>query len=99
MTQKTGQEKLQEIEIKINQLETRKKRLENRIKEQKRKERTRRLIQVGAIFEKYFEFEGEEDAEKIALAYSDFVKKAKDNIVKLSLEDIQKILEERRKKQ
>ncbi|MDQ0216865.1 hypothetical protein J2S13_003363 [Oikeobacillus pervagus] len=36
------------------------------MKEKERKERTRRLIQVGAIFEKYFEIEDVDQAEKIA---------------------------------
>lgn len=99
MAVKTGEEKIQELDTRINQLEMRKQRLENRMKEQERKKRTRRLIQVGAIFEKYFDIEGEENAEKIALAYSDFIRKSKEDILKLSLEDIQKAVEKQRKKE
>lgn len=99
MAVKAGEEKIQELDTKINQLVMRKQRLENRMKEQERKKRTRRLIQVGAIFEKYFDIEGEENAEKIALAYSDLIRKSKDDILKLSLEDIQKAVEKQRKKE
>ena len=39
-----------------------------RLKARERKERTRRLIQVVTIFEKYFDVEGEEEAEKLIRA-------------------------------
>ncbi|WP_394530883.1 hypothetical protein [Priestia aryabhattai] len=53
-----------------------------RVKEKKRKERTtRRLIQVGAIFEKHFEIQSEEEAEKIAKALQSYVGKNKDKIL------------------
>lgn len=81
MAQKTGEERIQEIETKINQLETRKIRLGNRLNEQKRKERTRRLIQVGAIFEKYFEIEGEVEAELIASKLANHVKQHKHDLL------------------
>lgn len=73
--------KIEEINKKINQLETRKTRIENRMKEQERKERTRRLIQVGAIFEKYFEIQGQEQAELIASSLAEYVKKNKQNLL------------------
>lgn len=55
-----------------------------------RKERTRRLIETGAIFEKYFEISSKEEALKIAKALSDLVKSKKSDINKTSLtqEDI-----------
>ncbi len=49
----TNKEQLDNIEEKINQLNARKKAILSREKEQTRKERTRRLIQVGAVVEKY----------------------------------------------
>ena len=52
------------------------------MKEKERQERTRRLIQVGAIFEKYFDIEDVDQAEKIAFAVQDFVKKNKEEIFK-----------------
>lgn len=73
--------KIEEINKKINKLETRKTRIENRMKEQERKERTRRLIQVGAIFEKYFEIQGQEQAELIASSLAEYVKKNKQNLL------------------
>ena len=47
-------------------MKARKQQIESRLKEKERKERTRRLIQIGAIFEKYFDIEGVDQAEKIA---------------------------------
>lgn len=85
MNQKTHGEKLQELDIKINQLEARKERMANRFNEQERKKRTRRLIQVGAIFEKYFEIEGEEQAEKIALATNKQIKENKDRLMEIDI--------------
>lgn len=86
MGEEVYSDKIEKINNKINQLEQRKIRMENRSKnlldKQDRRERTRRLIQVGAIFEKYFEIEGAEEAEKVALALSEIVKKNKDRILK-----------------
>lgn len=50
-TRKTDEERLLELEQKMKQLEAQKKQLEARTKEKERKERTRRLIQIGAIVE------------------------------------------------
>lgn len=41
-------ERIEEMDLKIKRIEARKKALEARAKEQARKERTRRLIQIGA---------------------------------------------------
>jgi hypothetical protein len=38
----------------MDQLKARKQRIQNQLSQKERKERTRRLIQVGAIFEKHF---------------------------------------------
>jgi len=51
MARKTDEERLQELEKKIGQAKAKKLQIERRMKEKERKERTRRLIQVGAIFE------------------------------------------------
>ena len=80
MARKTDTERLRELEEKMEQLKARKQQVESRMKEKERKERTRRLIQVGAIFEKYFDIEDVDQAEKIAFALRDFVKKNKEQI-------------------
>ena len=80
MARKTDGERLLELEKKMEQLKARKQQVESRLKEKERKERTRRLIQVGAIFEKYFDIEDVDQAEKIAFALGDFVKKNKEQI-------------------
>jgi len=82
MARKTDAERLLELEKKMEQLKARKQQVESRMKEKERKERTRRLIQVGAIFEKYFDIEDVDQAEKIAVAVQDFVKQNKEQILK-----------------
>jgi hypothetical protein len=77
---RTDEEILQELEEKIGKMKA-KQQVEARKKEKERKERTRRLIQVGAIFEKYFEIQSEEEAEKIAKALQSYVGKNKDKIL------------------
>lgn len=69
MVKKSDEERLLEIEEQMEKIKARKQQLQNRLKEKERKERTKRLIEVGAIFEKYFEIEGPEEAEKIAIAF------------------------------
>lgn len=97
MAQKTGQEKMLEIETKIGQLEMQKTRLENRLNEQERKKRTRRLIQVGAIFEKHFDIKGVEDAENVASTWSDRIKKNKDEMLEELLNQNRKLNQENEK--
>ena len=75
MARKTDAERLLELEIKMEQLKARKQQVESRMKEKERKERTRRLIQVGAIFEKYFNIEDVDQAEKIAFGMKGIVMK------------------------
>lgn len=50
---KTESEKIKELEEKIAQMKAQKQKLENRQKEKERKARTKRLIQIGALAEKY----------------------------------------------
>lgn len=43
---------------------------------------------MGAIFEKYFEIEGKEEAEKIALTFHHSVLKNKNKVLSMSMEQI-----------
>lgn len=52
-TRKSNGEKLQELELKMKQLQAQKQSLVKREQEKERKERTRRLIENGALAEKY----------------------------------------------
>lgn len=91
---KTEEERIHELELKMAQLAERKKLLEKRLREKERKARTRRLIQVGAIFESYFGFKDEgltpENAEKIALALSSHVKENKEKYIKIDVDSSKK---------
>lgn len=51
---KTSEQKLQELEKKMEQLKAQKQAIIAKENKQKRAERTRRLIQIGALSEKYF---------------------------------------------
>jgi hypothetical protein len=86
MTRKTDEERLKELEKKIEQIKVQKQQVESRLKEKQRKERTRRLIQVGAIFEKYFDISDVDQAEKIAFALKKHVENNKEKILSIDLE-------------
>jgi hypothetical protein len=86
MARKTDEERLRELEEKLEQMKARKQQVENRMKEKERKERTRRLIQVGAIFEKYFDIVGVDQAEKIAFGLKEVVEKNKEKLLNMNLE-------------
>lgn len=86
MTRKTDDERLQELEEKIAQIKAQKQQLANRIQTKERKERTRRLIQVGAIFEKYFDIVGEDQAEKVAYGLKDRAIKHKNELLRIDVE-------------
>lgn len=88
VARKTDEEKLQDLEKQMEQIKARKQQVETRLKEKERKQRTKRLIEVGAIFEKYFEIEGKEEAEKIALAFQHPVLKNKSKVISMSMEQI-----------
>jgi mannitol-specific phosphotransferase system IIBC component len=92
MARRTDEERLQEIEKKMEQMKAKKQQVETRLKEKERKQRTKRLIEVGAIFEKYFEIEGKEEAEKIALAYQSNILKKKNEILKKEIEEIKQLI-------
>jgi len=86
MARKTDAERLLELEKKMEQLKARKQQVESRMKEKERKERTRRLIQIGAIFEKYFDIVGEDQAEKVAFGMKEIVEKHKEKLMTIDLE-------------
>lgn len=88
VARKTDEERLQELEKKMEQMKARKQQVETRLKEKERKQRTKRLIEVGAIFEKYFEIEGKEEAEKIALTFQHSVLKNKNKVLSMNMEQI-----------
>lgn len=56
-TRKSNEERMQELDLKMEQLKKQKQALLKREKEKERKERTSRLIQNGALAEKYFHCE------------------------------------------
>jgi hypothetical protein len=86
MARKTDEEHLKELEKKIEQIKVKKQQVESRMKEKQRKERTRRLIQVGAIFEKYFEIADVDQAEKIAFVLKKHVENNREKILAIDLE-------------
>lgn len=57
MARKTNEEQLIEVTAKLEQLQNKKASLEKKIKERQRKDRTKRLIEKGALSEKYFNCE------------------------------------------
>lgn len=99
MARKTDQERLQELEEKMEQIKKKKQQLANRLQVKERKERTRRLIEVGAIFEKYFEIEGQEEAEKIAISLKNYVETNKDKFLSLTKEELLEIANKKKVEQ
>lgn len=78
MTKKS--DKLKKIDAELKDLERKKKHIEqktkNQIKINKRKQRARRLIETGALAEKYFELDEDlpmKDREEIFKMFSNFV--------------------------
>jgi hypothetical protein len=92
MKEKSIEAKLQHIQ-KQKQLLQRKK---HEIKKKKlnggelRKERTKRLIETGAIFEKYFECHSVEEAEQIANQFGEWIKNKKSFEKIMSYKNIEK---------
>ncbi|MGG3941200.1 hypothetical protein ABEV54_07075 [Peribacillus psychrosaccharolyticus] len=99
MARKTDQERLQELEEKMEQIKKKKQQLANRLQVKERKDRTRRLIEVGAIFEKYFEIEGQEEAEKIAISLKNYVETNKDKFLTLTKEELLEIANKKKVEQ
>jgi hypothetical protein len=98
MARKSDEERLKELEEKMEQIKAIRLQLESRVKEKERKARTKRLIEVGAIFEKYFEIEGQEEAEKVALGFEYIVLRNKDKILKMSKEELEESNKKKREK-
>ena len=87
MDRKTEEERLKELEEQMEKIKARKQKIESQLRTKERKKRTRRLIQVGAIFESYFgKGLDEKEAEKIAFAVKDHVRNNKDKIAKINIE-------------
>ncbi|KOO43754.1 hypothetical protein [Priestia koreensis] len=94
MVRKTDEERLLELENKMKEMEAKKQQIAQRLKEKERKERTRRLIQIGAIFEKHFEIQGEEEAEKVALYLKSVFTKNRDKIANMTKDQLNQLREE-----
>lgn len=88
MAKKTDQERLKEIEEQMERIKTKKQQVESRLKDKARKERTKRLIETGALFEKYFDIESKEDAEKIAVAFQKSVETNRERVLSKTLEEL-----------
>lgn len=75
-------DEVRKIDEKIKMLEQKKKALEYKVSNEERRERTRRLIQKGALFEKYLENENVslKDTEDLLKVLADFKNKNKDYV-------------------
>lgn len=71
---RSPEEKISEIEKKMEQLKAKKQQLQAQASQKERKERTRRLIQIGAIVETNFQLESLEEAEWVILQLRDQAK-------------------------
>ena len=98
MARKTDSERLQELDEQMAKIKAKKEQVENRLKEKERKERTKRLIEIGAIFESHFEIKSKEEAEKIVWGLKKLVTNRKEDILKLSIEDLKKQFEKESQK-
>ncbi|MGM0878697.1 MAG: hypothetical protein ACQEWV_29445 [Bacillota bacterium] len=85
-------EEVRKLNEKIKILEQKRKALEYKISDEERRARTRRLIQKGALFEKYLENENVSinDTENLLKVLADFKNKNKDYVHR----QIQKIRED-----
>ncbi|NOJ74077.1 DUF3847 domain-containing protein [Paenibacillus alvei] len=63
---RSTEERLEELDKKMEQLKAKKQQLRAQVSQKERKERTRRLIQIGAIFEKQFPEFAEMPLEKVS---------------------------------
>lgn len=90
---KMSRAKLEDIEKKIQQLHAQKQAILNREKEMERKNRTRRLIEIGAIVEKGLNIK----SKHMAIALVEYLTKYEDNFKKLSdyIEKNEPILKEK----
>ena len=77
-------EELQKMKDRIKVLEQKKRVLEHKVSNEARKERTRRLIQKGALLEKYLEEESLslKDTENLLKVLADFKNKNKEYVIR-----------------
>ncbi|MFF2853451.1 DUF3847 domain-containing protein [Peribacillus sp. NPDC058002] len=78
-------EELQKMKDRIKVLEQKKRALEHKVSNESRKERTRRLIQKGALLEKYLEAESMslKDTENLLKVLANFKNKNKEYVIRL----------------
>lgn len=93
MARKTEEERIIELEKQIEEAKLKKQQLQRRMKEKDRKERTKRLIKVGALFEKHFETESVEKALQIIYSYKESVNKNRDKVFSLKMSEVRESLE------
>lgn len=86
VNRKSEEDKLKELEQKIEQMKAKKQQMASRLKEKERKARTKRLIEIGAIFEKSFGLTSKEEAEKYAIGLRGTAKKYKEQILAINVE-------------
>jgi len=86
LARKTDAEKLKELEEKMKQIKIEQQKVANRLKQKERKERTKRLIEVGALIEKHFEIKGKDETIKLIYSYRESVKNNKDKILGVEIE-------------
>jgi hypothetical protein len=77
MAKNNVEERLESIQERKEKLLKQERELKQKLKQRERKERTKRLVQTGAIFEKYFDCHSVEEAEQIARQFADYVKEKK----------------------
>ncbi|MFE4242283.1 DUF3847 domain-containing protein [Peribacillus butanolivorans] len=77
-------EELQKMKDRIKVLEQKKRVLEHKVSNEARRERTRRLIQKGALLEKYLEEESLslKDTENLLKVLADFKNKNKEYVIR-----------------
>ncbi|CAK6480975.1 DUF3847 domain-containing protein [Peribacillus castrilensis] len=77
-------EELQKMKDRIKVLEQKKRVLEHKVSNEARKERTRRLIQKGALLEKYLEEESMslKDTENLLKVLANFTNKNKEYVIR-----------------
>ncbi|UQZ76242.1 hypothetical protein C2I17_17720 [Niallia circulans] len=92
MARRTEEERLVDLEEKIRKIQLEKQRLANQVRQKERKERTRRLIQVGGLMEKHFEIEGEEEVIKLIASFKEVVEKNKEKMLAMDIDHARKIL-------
>lgn len=91
MKEKSIEAKLQHIQKQNNSYKERSTKSKKRLNGgELRKERTKRLIETGAIFEKYFECHSVEEAEQIANQFGEWIKNKKSFEKIMSYKNIEK---------